>query len=128
MQAFARWLSDAGIPDVDLLDLFCWEQMAGRWQAKIRAEYDLVQDSFAPLNNRRLLGVLLAIHPDRRRGPDFPFFSELIAALWPDVLSEPINPPEPMTTPRRVLNVIKKTGVLKLVPHSAKEKVKSLLR
>jgi len=128
VRAFGRWLEDAGSPPIDLLDLFCWEQMAGRWQSKIRAEFDMVQESFAPLNNRRLLGILLSVDADRRRAPGFGFFADLIEALWPEALSEPINPPESLSRSRRVLNVIRKTGVLKLVPDAAKEKVREMLR
>lgn len=128
VRAFGRWLDDAGNPPIDLLDLFCWEQMAGRWQAKIRAEYDMVQESFAPLNNRRLLGIMLSVDAGQRRAPDFGFFAELIGALWPEVLSEPINPPEMLSRSRRVLNVIKKTGVHKLVPDAAKQTIKGMLR
>lgn len=128
IQAFERWLEDAGDPPIDLLDLFCWEQMSGRWQAKIRSEYDLVQESFSPLNNRRLLRIMLTIDPQMRRSPDFKLFAELIETLWPEVLSEPINPPEFVSRKRRLLNVLKKSGALQMVPESVKRRAKSLLR
>jgi hypothetical protein len=94
LRALGDWLDGAPRGDVPLLDLFCWEQMAGRWQAQIRAEYDLVQESFAPLACRALLAALLAVPEVERRAPDFRFFRALIARLWPEVLAEPINPPE----------------------------------
>ncbi len=128
VRAFDKWLEDAANPPIDLLDLFCWEQMAGRWQAKIRAEYDMVQESFSPLNNRRLLGIMLSVDAGRRRAPDFRFFAELIGALWPEVLSEAINPPELLSRSRQLLDVIKKTGVLRLVPDAAIEKIKGMVR
>jgi len=128
VQAFAKWLESAASPGIDLIDLFCWEQMAGRWQSKVRAEYDMVQESFSPLNNRRLLSILLSVDPQSRRAPDFRFILELIETLWPEVLSEPINPPERLSRSRQVLNVIKKTGMLKLVPESTKRKLKEIFR
>jgi hypothetical protein len=126
IQAFQRWLNDAGDPPIELLDLFCWEQMSGRWQARIRSEYDMVQESFAPLNNRRLLQIMLTIPASLRRAPDFLFFSELIETLWPEVLSEPINPPEFVSRKRRLLNLLKATGLQHLIPPSLKRRIKSL--
>lgn len=125
VEAFARWLESAGNPPIDMLDLFCWEQMSGRWQSKVRAEYDMVQESFAPLNNRRLLCMMLAVDPGLRCSPDFRLFTDLIIELWPEVLSEPINPPETISSSRRLINAIKKTGVLQFVPESTQEKVKA---
>ena len=88
----------------------------------------MVQESFSPLNNRRLLALMLGVDVDLRRSPDFRFFASLIGNLWPDVMSEPINPPERLSGPRRVINLMKRTGILKLVPDSAKLKVRAIFR
>lgn len=128
IRAFDRWLENAENPPIGLLDLFCWEQMSGRWQAKIRSEYDIVQESFSPLNNRKLLEIMLTIDPRLRRAPDFRLFWELIEALWPEVLTEPINPPEFVSRKRRLLNILKKSGAHHLVPESIKERAKALIR
>jgi hypothetical protein len=126
LHAFARWLEDAGSPTTGLLDLFCWEQMAGRWQAKIRAEYDMVQESFSPLNNRRFLSLMLAMDPALRRAPDHLVFKSLIHSLWPDTLAEPINPPEKTGRARRLINAVKSTGVMRFIPDAAVKKAKAL--
>lgn len=128
VEAFGKWLREAGNPPLELLDLFCWEQMSGRWQSRIRAEYDIAQESFSPLNNRRLLSVMLSVNPDLRRSPEYKLFSDLISALWPDVLSEPINPPEKPSLSRRLINMIKRTGVQQWVPAAAQHKFKALFR
>ena len=128
IRAFERWLASVEGPSIDLLDLFCWEQMSGRWQAKIRSEYDIVQESFSPLNNRRLLRIMLEIDQQMRRAPDFKLFAELIETLWANVLSEPINPPEFVSNKRRIINTLKNTGVLRLIPKSLMDHLKSLLR
>ena len=128
IRAFERWLEEVGDPPINLLDLFCWEQMAGRWQAKIRSEYDMVQESFSPLNNRRLLRIMLTINPQTRRAPDFRLFAEMIAALWPEVLSEPINPPEFVSRKRRLINLLKKSGALRMIPETLKNQIKAALR
>lgn len=125
--AMADWLAEAGDPPVDLLDLFCWEQMAGRWQPKIRAEYDMVQECLAPLNHRRLLETMLGVDPELRRAPDFTFFARMVEALWPETLSVPVNPPETQSRKRRVLNLLKKTGLHRLIPPAAKQNLKIAL-
>jgi hypothetical protein len=93
LEAFDEWLAGAPRDDAPLLDLFCWEQMAGRWQALIRAEYDVVQDCLSPLACRRLLALMLSVDEAERRGPAYPMLRALIAALRPEALAEPINPP-----------------------------------
>jgi 2'-5' RNA ligase len=127
-RAFARWLDDAAHPPIDVLDLFCWEQVGGRWQSKVRAEYDIVQESFAPLSNRRLLRLMLCVDVNQRRAPDFEFFADLLKTLWPEVLSEPINPPEPLSRSRRIATALKLTGVSELVPQGIKARIKAVLR
>jgi len=106
-KALSRWLEDAARQPLDVLDLFCWEQMAGRWQGKVRSEFDIVQESFAPLNCRALLELMLGVDHRLRRTPRFEFFRLMIQRLWPETLMEPINPPEG-SLPRRVLSSLKR--------------------
>jgi hypothetical protein len=126
--AFGDWLAAAGNPPVDLSDLFCWEQMGGRWQAKVRAEFDIVQESFSPLNNRLLLTMMLGIRRERRQAPDFLMFHEIVETLWPETLAEPVNPPETQSRKRHVLNLIKLTRLHRLVPAKRRSALKSALR
>jgi hypothetical protein len=126
--AMSEWLEEAGDPPVELLDLFCWEQMAGRWQPKVRAEYDMVQDCLAPLSHRRLLETMLGVDPALRRAPDFTFIARLVMALWPEALSVPVNPPETLGGKRRALNLLKKTGIHRIIPSAARQKLKATLR
>lgn len=106
-KALSRWLEDAARQPLDVLDLFCWEQMAGRWQGKVRSEFDIVQESFAPLNCRALLELMLGVDHRLRRAPRFEFFRLMIQRLWPETLLEPINPPEG-SLPRRILSRLKR--------------------
>jgi hypothetical protein len=111
LRALQDWLDDAPRRPVRLLDLFCWEQAAGRWQAQIRSEFDLVQESFAPLNCRSLLARLLVVEEAARRAPAMPFFAALIEDLWPETLAEPINPPEPVRLRRLVGSALRRLGL-----------------
>jgi hypothetical protein len=128
LEALAAWR--AGVPansPIPLLDLFCWEQMAGRWQAQIRAEYDIAQESFAPLNCRDLLLTMLAVDEAERQGPAYPFFRTLIEQLWPEALNVPINPPETTSLKHRVLRALGRTPLYRLIPRQVKDGAKRLL-
>jgi hypothetical protein len=94
LRAYESWLSEVGAADVDLRDLFCWEHQVGRWQARKSAAYDLVYESVTPYNCRSLLETMLGVDDRYRRPPGYEFHRKLIASLWEDVLSEPINPVE----------------------------------
>jgi hypothetical protein len=95
-QELSTWAADArqfaeehGIP---LLDLFYWEQRMGNWGANYPFEQDIAIEEISPFNNKCLLSALLKIRASQRRAPHHRFMGRLIQYLWPDVLSEPINP------------------------------------
>ena len=127
--AFESWLEGAPQREhVDLLDLFCWEQMAGRWHGQIRAEYDIVQESFAPLDCRDLLITMLAVDERHRTGPKFVLFRDMLAALWKDVLQVPINPREKIRWKRVVARTLQRLHIYDRIPPRAKELAKRLAR
>jgi hypothetical protein len=129
LAAFEAWLEGAPRDEpVDLLDLFCWEQMAGRWHGQIRAEYDIVQESFAPLDCRSLLVTMLAVDESHRAGPKFRLFRDMIAELWNDVLQVPINPREKIRWKRVIATGLKRLHLFELIPRRAKEMVKRISR
>ena len=116
LRAFEAWLAEAPRDDAPLLDLFCWEQVAGRWQALIRAEYDVVQECLAPLNCRHLLALLLSVDEAERRPPGYPLLHSIIEALWPDTLLEPINPPERLRLRSLVGRALRRMHLNQLIP------------
>lgn len=85
---------------LNILGLFHWESRVGRWAAAAFSEYDIAHDSFTPYNNRYLNKVLLGISERYRRNRMWYVDLKIIKCLWPEVLSEPVNPPE--TTSKRV--------------------------
>jgi hypothetical protein len=101
--------------------------MAGRWQAMIRSEYDVVQESFAPLNCRTLLVEMLTLDESLRKSPTFLFFAELIRGLWAETLSEPINPPERVGLKSRVIRAANRFGLQRLIPPGIKEQLRRLM-
>ena len=91
---FEKWLLEAKkveeINNIDILDLFYWEQRMGNWQAMSQLEWDIVQEVFTPFNCRGLLTTLLSTKEKYRRPPDYKLFKKLIVYLWPQVLIKPI--------------------------------------
>lgn len=91
---FSDWLTDTGDRhNVKLLDLFEWEQGHGNWLATTQLEMDMAwKDIFTPYNCRDLLVALLSVDEAYRRPPGHLLFKGLITSMWPELLSEPINP------------------------------------
>jgi hypothetical protein len=128
MKAFDKWLSESEAHNVHLLDLFCWEQIAGRKQALIRAQYDIAHESFSPFNCRSLLVTMLSVDEDYRRPPGHTFLRELIENLWAEVLSVPINPPEKLSIRRFVIAILDKLHIYQFIPDSMKKLGKRILK
>jgi hypothetical protein len=89
-----KWIMGIGeIYNYNVLDLFYWEQRAGRWVATNALEFDVGrQDSFIPYNCRTLLIDMLSVDEKFRKPPKYKLIKKMISNLWPEVLSEPINP------------------------------------
>jgi acetyltransferase-like isoleucine patch superfamily enzyme len=92
-KSYERWLEDAKETyNVDVLDLLDWEDREGNWQAMSQLEWDIVQETLEPCNCRAFLINMLAVDAKHRKPPEYRFHHELISHLWPETLSEPINP------------------------------------
>jgi hypothetical protein len=89
-----NWLSGLGKSyGFNVLDLFYWEQRAGNWLAMCQLEFGMVwKEIFAPFNCRSLLTNMLSVDEQYRKHDEPMLYKELITNLWPEVLSEPINP------------------------------------
>lgn len=130
LNAFNEWLADARPRNVHLLDLFCWEQSIGRLEAMFEAEFDLVHDSFSPLNCREFLTNALRLDEKYRCGPSFLLFRALIEEMWPDALNEPINGQPQVgikSVIRRAGNAIVPARLRRLVPRAMLQPIKRLL-
>lgn len=96
LRHFEAWLEGARPAahnaGIHLLDLFYWEQRVGNWQAASQLEWDLVQEAFTPYNCRNLLTVLLSADASHRLPPHYQLYEQLARELWPETLSEPVNP------------------------------------
>ncbi len=92
------WLRDsqpfAKNAGIDLLDLYYWEQKMSTWGARAAQEIDLAAEFCPPFSNRALTFSMLSIPKSKRSPPQYEACRLLIEELWPECLSEPINPAE----------------------------------
>jgi hypothetical protein len=93
---FQKWVDGAKhacqAAKMNILDLFFLEQRMGRWATEAFSEYDIAHETFNPYNNRYLHCLMLAIKERHRRNRSV--IIKHIKYMWPEVLSEPINPPD----------------------------------
>ncbi|MDL0121111.1 hypothetical protein PNP85_02000 [Halobacterium salinarum] len=93
-QQLNRWIESAREyerkTNIDIFDLFYWEQKVSTWGARSARELDLVCDLAAPFSNRELLHTLLTTSRDRRRYP-YTIYKGIIEECWSACLEEPIN-------------------------------------
>jgi hypothetical protein len=89
-----KWVTGIGeLYNYNVLDLFYWEQRAGVWVAANNLEFDVGwQDILVPYNCRTLLIDMLSVDEKFRMAPNYILYKKIIRNLWPEVLSEPINP------------------------------------
>ena len=94
LQETEKWREAVSVMDDQLNEiiLFNWEQIWGNWGAQYRAERDMANDEISPFNCRLWIETVLSSPRQTRCPPDFSFHRELIASMWPEALSVPINP------------------------------------
>ncbi len=91
---FDEWLDGlADTYNLNILDIFEWEQGHGNWLAMCQLEFDTGwKDIFTPFNCRALLACMLSVPEEFRGPPDYKFFKKIILHFWPELLEAPINP------------------------------------
>ncbi len=76
----------------NLRDLFFWEQQLGNWGSMFAVELDIAIDEFYPFGTRQLVETILAVDGKLRPYQNSLVHRRIIEILWPELLSEPINP------------------------------------
>jgi hypothetical protein len=96
IKEYDKWFRGAreacDLAGLNILALFHWELRMGRWAAAAFSEYDIVHETFTPYNNRYFNEVLLGISERFRRNRMWYVPLKHIRQIWPELLSEPINP------------------------------------
>jgi hypothetical protein len=89
------WMIDA-LPveklNYKLLDMLSWECEVGNYLSMGQLLYDLAQEDFCPLNNRKLLKIMLGVDPKYRSYPDHIMQRRIITQLWPELAEFPFTP------------------------------------
>ncbi len=93
---YSKWLTESQDLceryNIDLLQLFYWEERLSNWGTQIQMEKDIAQEEFNPLNSRLLVVLFLSVNPKYIRPPYYILHRKIIKLLWPDLLQVPINP------------------------------------
>jgi len=114
---FQKWIEDARSAcqkaNMNILDLFFLEQRMGRWAAAAFSEYDIAHETFNPYNNRYLHCLMLAIDERYRKNRRWEVLIRQIKYLWPEVLREPINPPDTVTD--KIQQFIRRSIIHKII-------------
>lgn len=128
LQAFDEWLSEACFAKAfSPLDMLHWEQRSGSWEAEHNDEVAMAYDVLSFFNCRELLTTLLSVDETYRRGPEHKLYQRLVTHMWPEGLSEPINPPvPPVSLAERSVDAAKSV-VRRLLPDSAAAPLKRLM-
>jgi hypothetical protein len=112
-EQLSSWLPTANAAakqsGVDVLDLFYWEHRMGSWQAQSQLEWDIVQEAYTPFNHRQLLEVILGVAPKFRSAPTYRLYRRMGKILWPEVMAQPINPPE--NAKKKIKNILFRLGL-----------------
>jgi hypothetical protein len=75
------------------LDMFYWEEVVANRMGKSTTDCHALHHSILPVFNcRYLMNTMLGVNVRHRDKQNHVLYLELIRALWPEVLSEPINP------------------------------------
>jgi hypothetical protein len=98
IREFQKWVDGARLAcrdsKMNIMDLFFLEQRMGRWASAAFSEYDITHETFNPYNNRHLHCLMLGINERHRRNRRWDVMLNHIRSMWPEVLIEPINPPD----------------------------------
>ena len=75
---------------VSLWDLFYWEHYIGNWGTSFQAGLDIAVDELYPFNCRDIIEQSYSLKDLSYENS--PLFIGLINEMWPEALSEPVNP------------------------------------
>ncbi|MFC2160402.1 hypothetical protein ACFLRX_01985 [Acidobacteriota bacterium] len=96
IKEFQNWIegarSSCELANMNILTLFDIE-LRSRWVAAAFAEYDIAYDTFCPYNNFYFLSLEISVN-ERHRRRRLDVLIKHIKYMWPELLNEPINPPD----------------------------------
>ncbi|MFO7669614.1 MAG: hypothetical protein R6W31_08160 [Bacteroidales bacterium] len=111
---YDQWIKEIGVfcpeNNINLIDLFYWEERIANWGNQIQLDKDISQEDINVFNSRDLVMQYLSVHPKYLEIPTFKVYVKVIDKLWPELLNVPINKGFKKT----LIKVLKTGGVLNL--------------
>lgn len=93
------------------LDMFYWEEVVANRIGKSTTDCHALHHTILPVFNcRYLMNTMLGVNVHHRDKQDHALYFELIRSMWPEVLSEPINP----GFKKRIIRLMQKINVYNL--------------
>jgi len=77
--------------NINIFDMFYWEQRMGNWGAQYPAEQDIAIEQLSPFNNRLLLRTMLSVDEKYRTPPKYALQYKIMEKLWPETLQQPLG-------------------------------------
>ena len=90
-----------------ILELLNWEERNGNLYTQYQVDKDIAQEEFTPYNCRKLMEIFLAVPNKYRDIHTNIYFRAMIKHLWPELMSEPINP----KLKKKISYNLKKVGI-----------------
>ena len=78
--------------NINILDMFYWEERMGNWGTQYQMDKDIAQDEFFLLNSRYLIENLFSVPYKYRPKYLNDFYRMLIKSMWPELVKYPFNP------------------------------------
>lgn len=78
--------------NVNVNELYGWEQQTGKWQAMTQAEGDIVQEVYVPFNCRNQIMNMLQVHDKHRKPFYYKLYEEMVKYNWLECNAYPMNP------------------------------------
>lgn len=97
----------------NILDFFFWEQRMGSWQAQSQLEWDIVQESYTPFNNRELIHTMFNLSKSYRIKKNSILYRKIIDKTWPILNSFTYDN--------------EKKGLMKIIPYIKKKLKKRII-
>jgi hypothetical protein len=96
LKYYTEWLTDCREAcqrnNINILNLFYWEERLANWGTQIQLEKDIAQEEFNLFNSRLLVTYFFSAKSKYILPPSFILHRRIIKELLPEVLAEPINP------------------------------------
>lgn len=109
---YSKWLDEclplADIYNINLGTLFYLEERVANWGTQLQTFKDIAQEEVMPFNSREFLMRFFEVEEKFNAMPDFLLSQKIIQLLWPETLSEPINP----SIKNKILALLKSVGLL----------------